>query len=88
MSEFKGTKGKWELTNNKRGIEVHIKPTIYKSICSSTGNTKWQYDMLLISKAPEMLKELNNIVDCWDKDVFQELDIDSIRNLIKQATDL
>lgn len=88
MSKFRGTKGKWELTHNKRDIEVHIKPRVYKSICSSTGNTKWQYDMLLISKAPEMLQELNNIVDCWDKDVFQELDIDSIRNLIKQATEI
>lgn len=88
MSKFKGTKGKWELTNRNRGVEVLIKPSTYKSICTTTGNTKWQFDMLLISKAPEMLKELNNIVDCWDKDVFQELDIDSIRILIKQATEL
>lgn len=88
MSEFKGTKGDWKLTDKKRGIEVKVKPNIYKSICTSTGNTKWQYDMLLISKAPEMLEmliELRNFgaTHGMTYDLYEGLD-----KLIKQATEL
>ena len=32
MKEFKGTKGKWELTNRNRCVEVLIKQSTYKSI--------------------------------------------------------
>ncbi len=80
---FKGTKGKWELTDNKRGIDVNIKPYTYKSICSSTENTKWQYDMLLISKSLEMLGMLINI-----KEHLNDDDKWSVEQLIKQATEL
>lgn len=86
MSEFKGTKGKWHIDENNE-----IKHNVF-SICLINRFTPttdiFKANALLISKAPEILKELNNIVDCWEKDVFQELDIDSIRNLIKQATEL
>ena len=81
--EFKGTKGKWELTDDKRGIDVNIKPYTYESICSSTGNTKWQYDMLLISKSLEMLEMLINI-----KEHLNDDDKWSVEQLIKQATEL
>ena len=90
--EFKGTKGKWELTDNKRGIDVNIKPYTYKSICSSTENTKWQYDMLLISKSLEMLEMLQWFVENFEgvfhKGTETDNKVKEAEQLIKQATEL
>jgi hypothetical protein len=94
MSKFKGTKGKWGLTDKKRGIEVNVKPCVYKSICKATGNTKWQYDMLLISKAPELLGMLEDITDCFSEDDLKNCvasfaaKILKAKQLIKEATEL
>jgi hypothetical protein len=49
-------------------------------------NEESEANAKLISFAPEMLEELKNIVQCWDNDVFQELDIECIRELIEKAT--
>jgi hypothetical protein len=62
MSNFKGTKGKWLLSDRGRRVDCLVKPQTYKFIASSCVKTKWQYDMLLISKAPEMLEMLKK--DC------------------------
>ncbi|MGS4345128.1 hypothetical protein ACKUSY_05850 [Myroides odoratus] len=89
--EFKGTKGEWELNNRKRGVEVNIKPSVYKQICTSAGNTKWQYDMLLISKAPEMLEMLNILVGNIERGPIKytrEEKLQMAQQLIKQATEL
>lgn len=89
---FKGTKGKWELTDRKRSIEVKVKPSVYKSICTSSGNTKWQYDMLLISKAPEMLEMLSWFVKEFTDIYHEGTEIDNkvkeAKQLIKLATEL
>lgn len=85
---FKGTKGKWELTDNKRGVEVRTNQYAYKSICSSTGNTKWQYDMLLISKAPEMLEMLELTLKVWGCEYKGSPHYNKIEQLIKEATEL
>jgi hypothetical protein len=111
--EFKGTKGKWELSGtdiisenikgllftawsvyNTDEIEQRINEETWLDMRKRTQQIRIEKDVerranaLLISKAPEMLNELENIVDCWDKNVFQELDIDVIRKLIKEATEL
>jgi hypothetical protein len=82
---FKGTKGKWELSGKGRDIECLIKPNTYKHIAHSCNKTKWQYDMLLISKAPEMLEMLERIMVNYDKGTQTYLDC---QQLIKQATEL
>jgi hypothetical protein len=60
--EFKGTKGKWELSDDKRNICVLVKPQTYKTICSNFYNTKWQYDAKIIASAPEMFELLKIIM--------------------------
>jgi hypothetical protein len=66
--KFKGTKGKWELSDDKRNICVLIKPQTYKTICSNFYNTKWEYDAKLISNAPILFEALQDgrlfIDDC------------------------
>jgi len=81
--EFKGTKGKWELADRGRRVECLVKPQTYKFIASSCNNTRWQYDMLLISKAPEMLEMLKDIKDYLGSDKRER-----VEQLIKEATNV
>jgi hypothetical protein len=96
--EFKGTKGKWwsccikttpHYVFSAGGDNTVICAFSKKQdMRDELPDEEFRANALLISKAPEMLNELENIVDCWDKNVFQELDIDAIRKLIKEATEL
>ena len=97
MNEFKGTKGEWKITNNHLsedggfvmiGTDKHTWIAETKGCHVGTNNKEAIANAKLIVCAPEMLNELQNIVQCWDNDVFQELDIDYIRELIKKATEL
>jgi hypothetical protein len=96
MSEFKGTKEKWELRNDP--IE---KSNGFKSIdigyyhCTYYGSGKKFEDdfcdetkanALLISKAPEMLEMLKRC-DKTFNGKFQKLHME-IKQLIKEATEL
>ncbi len=81
MSEFKGTKGKWELSDDKRNVCVIVKPQTYKTICSNFYNTKWQYDAQVISCTLEMLELLKEIAkENVSKHYFE------INKLIEKAT--
>ena len=89
MSEF--TKGKWEklyIKTSSGGYYKIISESV--SVCNiiTRNEDQAEANAKLISCAPEMLNELQNIVQCWDNDVFQELDIDYIRELIKKSTEL
>jgi len=95
--EFKGTKGKWEvvdksklestiISNGKRisdvksfGIE-----TEYKGIKHTDPTTEEKnYNALLISKAPELLKMLESVL----KDNYNHSDkMREIQQLIEEAT--
>ena len=80
--EFKGTKGKWEFSENGG---VHV-TTNSGMICDLiTSSQKDKYDALLISKAPEMLELLQSLVS-------SEMTPLAIRKqakqLIKEATEL
>jgi hypothetical protein len=98
--EFKGTKGKWELKKNEYGYNTSVftdnsqNPNPFRTICVSRVNDQEQNNanLLLISKAPEMLemlKDLCNVISCYEQQTA------SISNnklkaeqLIKEATQI
>ena len=88
MEQFKGTKGKWsawgqDMVIAKEDIEddvICIKPQIKSS------QKNWEANALLISKAPEMLEMLNDILEAQDSgETFHSY---KIEQLIKEATEL
>lgn len=81
--EFKGTKGKWEAR-----LKGQIASAVYcdnTQICMrARSTTEAKADMLLISKAPELLDMLKRLADeCDIKELAEEA-----KQLIKQATEL
>ena len=78
-TNFKGTRGEWLITEDKRGVEVKIKnKPYYGSILSVTGKTRWQYDIKLVADAgnirqqincdlPELLEQRNKAVELLQK---------------------
>ena len=98
MSEFKGTKAKWSVD-----YSTYFEGQGYIPIKSNIKNRTWiaetksnhvnkgmkseemKANALLISKAPEMLKMLERLSNHFD--LFPD-DRDSIKNLIKSATEL
>jgi hypothetical protein len=96
--EFKGTKGKWEVGSSKRSVVNNEK--VIARMCFNDGlgifeNDEPEYNAKLISKAPEMLDTLKNLVSDFDN-LLSEYDIEwqqagyleHARQLIKQATEL
>ena len=79
--KFKGTKGKWELSDDKRNICVLIKPQTYKTICSNFYNTKWQYDAKLISNSPELLQNFISAINLLKQTTEFEV-LDSYKNKV------
>lgn len=101
--EFKGTKGKWKLANNDYGYYTSVRNSDdTRKICVSRVNnmTESNANMLLISKAPEMLEMLIeisrriNILKTEPNGIVRDtmiynIDIDiNIEHLIKEATEL
>jgi hypothetical protein len=89
--KFKGTKGKWqiELTNDyHEDCRINHIPNIgiYFDENSDIESEEIDANLLLISKAPEMLEML---IKCKNtlKDVY-ECDVKEINQLIKEATEL
>jgi uncharacterized secreted protein with C-terminal beta-propeller domain len=82
MTQFKGTKGKWEVSKAYETIideegygiaqEYGIKNSLY-----------WKANALLISKAPELLEMLEEVKDYLGSDVRGK-----VEQLIKEATEL
>jgi hypothetical protein len=82
MSNFKGTKERWLISDCGRKIEIsNSKRKTYQSILSMSGKVKWQYDIKLIACAPEMLEMLCNVKDYLGSDVREQ-----VEQLIKKAT--
>ena len=88
--EFKGTKEKWEFSENG-GVYV---TTNSGMICDLiTSSQKDKADALLISKAPEILEMLQKIVLMTETcngtfEDFRERYNTEIKQLIKEATEL
>lgn len=85
VMEFKGTKGRWEAR-----LKGQITSSVYcgnTQIClKAKSNLESKADMLLISKAPEMLEMLKDIVDTLESGETPH--IYKIEQLIKEATEL
>lgn len=90
--KFKGTKGKW-FSEKTDGL-AFIKNEDGKPILCILDHGLYDYGELpynakLISKAPEMLEMLENVLDCQSAENRLPVEInDEIRALIKKATEL
>jgi hypothetical protein len=84
--EFKGTQGKWESFQEYNWHEVLVKEP-YKSICVINVNIEeHKANALLISKAPEMLDMLKDILESQESgETFHSY---KIQQLIKEATEI
>ena len=91
----KHTSGEWTATeSNSDNTAIGIKSE--KSLVATVWISKFYNDVpnkkeaeanaKLIASAPELLKELTNMVECWDNDIFQYLDIKQAKEAIKKAT--
>ena len=95
MSEFKGTKGNWKLVNNDYGYYTSVRNLDdTRKVCVSRVNNAIESNanMILISKAPEMLEMLQWFVDNFEGVFHEETETDNkvneAKQLIKQATEL
>jgi hypothetical protein len=102
MFEFKGTQGKWQSTTiTDRGLisiacfgyDDNLDDDFLNNKYSIAGiwslSDEAKANALLISKAPEMLQMLENILDCQDAECHLPNDInDCIIQLIKEATNV
>ena len=88
MSEFKGTKTKWNKMDASRlGIPFIIYNEQEETIFQCYGEDA-KANALLISKAPEMLEMLNKIIKEHETDTKSWDTILEIKKLIKEATEL
>lgn len=85
--EFKGTKGKWVLKTFPEG-QISVRNDIdTRKICVPRVQNYEESlaNLLLISKAPEMLEMLIRMRDNEDWDITDLLDL---KQLIKEATEI
>ena len=89
MSKFKGTHGKWKLGINRYGYYTSVRNMDdTRKICVSRVNNfeEQNANMLLISKAPEMLEMLekyrNHLRDHYSHDV------EELNQFIAEITEL
>jgi len=96
MAEFKGTKGKWEIEDIKSPYETTINSSEYRiaEVKHFEGENfndpiekEAKANALLISKAPEMLEMLQDILE-QRLDGRDYVSISDIQNLIKESTEL
>jgi hypothetical protein len=92
MNEFKGTKTKWNKMDASRfGIPFIIYNEKEETIFQCYGEDA-KANALLISKSPEMLEMLQEIITDWEvgnEDNFiMANNIDKAKQLIKEATQL
>jgi hypothetical protein len=92
MSNFRGTRGKWELAENEYGYYTSVRNLDdSRKICTSRVNNQNESNanLLLISKAPEMLEMLEKFVSLNPQSSIQISDLmDEAEKLIKKATEL
>lgn len=94
--EFKGTKGKWVLVNDFNDLESEKSESIasfhwnYEDYHTTMvkNEIEGKHNALLISKAPEMLEMLKELINCNPLHKgYHEKKLKAIK-LIKEATEL
>lgn len=86
MSEFKGTKDKWVLLIGYKscGVSIGNRSTmVFSSDCEEDKS-----NALLISKAPEMLEMLKEVLAGEIQPIEYQSDWDMVNELIKSATEV
>lgn len=86
--EFKGTKGEWVLMQNASGYYTSVRNLHdTRKICVSRVNSMIESNanLLLISKAPQMLAMLEKVKMYYGDPVEY---ISELKQLIKEATDI
>ena len=82
--EFKGSKSPWDV----EGKFVYCDDSLGSAVCQFDldyiKKEQQKANAKLISKAPEMLEMLNEILA--DKDWKEDIDFNKIKQLIKEAT--
>ena len=91
-TQFKGTKGKWGINHeqrNQRGILIECNNPNW-DVCNTT--TNYEEDIanaLLISKAPEMLEMISELLKELEFHGYRHsTTIYNAQNLIKEATEI
>ena len=86
MNEFKGTKWKWKLAENDYGYFTSVRnlDDTRKVVVSRVNNqTESNANMLLISKSPEMLEFIIEVMETTTDDRIYK----KAKDLIKEATE-
>jgi hypothetical protein len=91
--EFKGTKGKWHIEEKKASIfdDNGDSVTCWYGVGTSTfwkNEVELKANSLLISKAPEMLEMLKDLLESWEVGNFDNEQFVFVKQLIKEATTL
>ena len=95
--DFKGTQGKWIFNDIDFKIKgsgdiegLTVIANVSPKMDYSRGKTTQSYNALLISKAPEMLKMLKNILYSVENSNIESdvISIQDLEELIKEATQL
>lgn len=90
MSEFKGTKGKWEVSeaNDNSGLH-YIQSSVRNALVARTCYMPLsKADALLISKAPEMLEMLKEVLAGRIRPREYQSEWELVNELIKSATEV
>jgi hypothetical protein len=93
MSNFKGTKGKWEVQGYNQVVNMYCTIADCENWQLDKTGVEQQHNALIISKAPEMLEMLEELRGIFDK---YSVDFQSqffkykepLEQLIKEATEL
>ena len=87
MSEFKGTKGKWELQKDNSILSQEFEKKLIAQICSANNNEVEKIaNAKLIACAPEMFEMLER-AEHWCACVNKDANIvKDLQQLIKKAT--
>lgn len=84
MSDLKHTPGPWDNDNN---VIWGGKNDNIIAVSASFKYKEGEANAKLIAAAPDLLKELRNMVESWDDDCFIDVEIDKARAAIKKATE-
>lgn len=87
MTNFKGTKGKWQFVRYEKTFTIEtFEITNWTILQTITNEPQDEANAKLIACAPEMLEMLESLINESDEIIHPEIKKD-ILNLIKKATE-